>query len=95
MRCVFTERAESDLEDIADYISQDSSKQALQFIAKLRERCLAIAVAPEAYPLCPSYGAGIRKVVVGRYLLFYRAHDDEVVILHITQGARSSDDISF
>jgi toxin ParE1/3/4 len=95
MPCIFTERAEKDLEAIAEYIAQDSPSNAFQFLRKLRERCIAITAAPEAYPLCPQYGEGIRKVVFGNYLLFYQLHAAEVVILHVTHGGRHPDNIAF
>lgn len=41
-----TAEAESDLEQIGDYIAQDNPKRALSFVLALRDKCLGLADAP-------------------------------------------------
>jgi toxin ParE1/3/4 len=45
----FTPLAEADLEQIGDYIAQDSPRRALSFIRELRDQCRKIAAAPLSY----------------------------------------------
>lgn len=96
MRCVFSALAETDLEEIADYIARDKPRRALSFIGEIRERCQGLAAFPEAAPLREEFGAGLRVTPVGRYLIFYTVHPDSVRIDPILSGFRllSSDDFA-
>jgi toxin ParE1/3/4 len=69
MDCIFTTRAEDDLENIADYIAVDNPKRAVSFVQEIRNRCQRIANAPQGYALAPEYGKNIRKVPYGNYLI--------------------------
>jgi len=60
MHVVITAEAETDLEDIFDYIAQDSPRLAGEFVRQLREKALRIGTAPRSYPRRPAYGKGIR-----------------------------------
>lgn len=88
MDCIFTTRAEDDLENIADYIAVDNPKRAVSFVQEIRNRCQRIANAPQGYALAPEYGKNIRKVPYGNYLIWYTVHEGNIVILHIPHGAR-------
>ena len=87
-RCAFTEQAEADLTAIALYIADDNPTRALSFVAELRERCAEIAGHPDAFRLREEYGRGIRVAVYRRYLIFFSATADAVLIEHIRHGAR-------
>lgn len=80
--------AEQDLERIGDYIAKDNPHRALTFVRELREKCLDLALTPEAFPLVPRYERfGIRRRMHGPYLIFYRAEADQVAIVHVLHGA--------
>lgn len=84
----FSAEAESDLEQIADYIAGDNPQRALSFVQELRQKCEALAYAPLAFPAVPRYeNHDVRRRVYGNYLIFYRAEAHRVVILHILNGA--------
>lgn len=84
-----TTSAEGDLERIGDYIAQDNPKRALSFVLELRDKCLSLADTPRGFPLVPRYERyGIRRRVYGNYLIFYRADDDQVTVVHVLHGAR-------
>lgn len=96
MKLLLAAPAESDLEDIADWIAQDNPKRAVQFVEELRSACASIANMPEAHPLVPRYEpAGIRRKVFGDYLLFYRIKGATVEIIHILHGARDYEPLLF
>jgi len=68
----------------------------MTFVEELREACLALAEAPEAYTLVPRYeAASIRRRVYGNYLIFYRILDRDVQVLHVLHGARDYEAILF
>lgn len=84
-----TAEAESDLEQIGDYMAQDNPKRALSFVLELRDKCLSLAETPWGFPLAPRYERyGIRRRVYGNYLIFYRVESDRVVVVHFLHGAR-------
>ncbi|MEO8594692.1 MAG: type II toxin-antitoxin system RelE/ParE family toxin [Candidatus Solibacter sp.] len=82
--------ADSDLEEIWDYIAEDSVRAADRWIERLFETFEALARAP---------GMGHRRPdltplpvlfwPVGRYLIIYRATHGTVEIVAVTQGARN------
>ena len=88
MKVRLTAQAESDLEDIADYIAKDNPARALSFIHELRDACLGLADMPLAFQLVPRYERfAVRRKVHGSYLIFYRVEAKQVVILHVLHGA--------
>lgn len=92
MRLVFTTEARSDLTSIGDVIAQDNPSRALSFIDELEARCLALPETPLAYPLVScKKDKGIRRLVHGNYLIFYRVDNDSVVILHVLAGRMNVD----
>lgn len=84
----FSSEAESDLEQIADYIARDNPRRALSFIRELRKTCENLVENPNGFALVPRYEHhGIRRRVHGRYLIFYRVEIEKVVIVHVLHGA--------
>ena len=88
MRCVFAARAAQDIQEIGDYIARDNPRRAVTFVGELRARCEAIVLQPLAAPLKPEYGDGVRMVPFGRYLIFYAATEEVVLIERVLHGAR-------
>jgi plasmid stabilization system protein ParE len=96
VRVVFTLRAERDLEEIADFIAQDSPRRAGSFVNELREKALSLADAPHAFRLVSRFEAsGVRRRVHGRYLIFYRVEAEVVLVLHVLHGARDYEPLLF
>jgi toxin ParE1/3/4 len=89
MRCVISPLAERDLEEIGDYIAKDNPARAVTFIRDLRDRCTQLGDYPEAAPLRPALGPGIRMVPFGRYLIFYTIGAGEVRIERAIHSARN------
>lgn len=88
MIVVLSPVAERDLEEIGDYIARDSPRRDVDFIRGIRERCEAIAAAPRRAPLRDDISAGVRMVVHGHYLVFYRVTGAEIRVERILHGAR-------
>lgn len=88
-RLVITPLAESDSEEIGDYIAIDNPDRALSFILELRGQCQIIALSPQAYRLRPELGSNIRSCVHGNYVIFFTHFEETVRILRILHGARN------
>jgi toxin ParE1/3/4 len=89
MRTQYSRLALSDLENIQDYIAQDSPMNATDFIMQLLDRCDDIINAPEGYRARPDIKEGLRSVAYKSYLIFYTF--DEIVI-RIERVLRGSQD---
>ncbi|MDD3580729.1 MAG: type II toxin-antitoxin system RelE/ParE family toxin [Desulfobacca sp.] len=66
------------MKNLGDYIARDNPERAVLFIQEIRERCLKITTYPEAAPLRPELGEGVRMVPFGRYLIFYTVSSDTI-----------------
>ncbi len=89
MRVEFAEEAERSLEQIGDYIAQDSPARAESFTRELIDAALALGNAPRAYPFVPRFERlGVRRRVHGNYVILYRVEADRVFVLLIVHGAR-------
>lgn len=96
MIVTITAEAEADLEQIATYVAEQSSRSALELVRELRERCESLLDAPRGYPLVPRYEhLGIRRRPFGRFLIFYRAGTDAIEVIHILHGARDYESLLF
>lgn len=87
---MFSPLAESDLEEIGDYIARDNPSRALSFVHELRERCFHITAMPLAAPLRPELGQDVHMVVFGHYLIFYTVDVETVRVQRILHGARDT-----
>jgi toxin ParE1/3/4 len=91
MRCIFSDRSEKDLEDIGDFIAQDSPQRALSYTQELRAYCRKIAQTPKIRRVVAHLGGQLlRKALFGNYQIYYALLDDGdgVEIVHIRHGAR-------
>lgn len=95
MACLFSRRAERDLDLICDYIATDYPGRALSFVEEMRARCIAIADMPKTPRIIATVdGMTVRRVLLGRYAIYYTwiAAQQSVVILHIRHDARTDPD---
>lgn len=88
MKTVISDLVWADLEDIGDYIAQDSPMRARQFVSKLLDHCERLADFPMSAPLREDVAPGIRAASHGQYLIFYRIADGALRIERILQGNR-------
>lgn len=88
MRVELSAFVESDLEEIADYIAQDSPVRAVDFIRRLRTKLTAIGEHPLVYRLRPEIGEDARVASVGRYAILFRVSGQLVRVERVVNGAR-------
>jgi plasmid stabilization system protein ParE len=78
----------SDLEEIVDYIAQDSPRHAARVLRLLRARMKEIAKQPQIYRLRPEIGADARLATVGNYVILFRIRKNAVRIERVVHGSR-------
>lgn len=85
---IFSRSAETDLEEIGDYIAQDNPLRAVTFVREVRQHCARLARYPDVGSLRNACGEGIRVIPHGRYLIFYRQQGEALRIERILHSAR-------
>lgn len=84
----FAPVAREDLDAIALYIAEDNPERALSFVAELEARAALAAERPNSFPARDELAPGLRSILHGRYVLFFRELDDEVRIERVLHGAQ-------
>jgi plasmid stabilization system protein ParE len=88
MRLRLSPYVPGDLEEIAEYIAQDSPRHAARTLRLLRARMNEIAKQPEIYRLRPEIGAQARLATVGNYVILFRIRENAVRIERVVRGIR-------
>jgi toxin ParE1/3/4 len=92
MNLVLTETAFADLEDIENYIAQDSPTIARRFILKIFDKMDQLPEYPLSGKPVPEIGDNdIRELLLNNYRIIYQLKDDNINILRIVHGARLLD----
>jgi toxin ParE1/3/4 len=93
MRLRLSPLVPGDLEEIAEYIAQDSPRHAARLLRLLRAKMKDIAKQPEIYRLRPELGAEARLAPVGPYVILFRIRQNAVRIERVVhwQPGSSSD----
>lgn len=89
----FAPLAETDLEEIGNYIAADSPAAARRFLAELQGRCAHITEAPRGGRARPELYPGLRSVPFHRHVIFYTAEGQDVRIERILHGARDIEQV--
>jgi plasmid stabilization system protein ParE len=77
-----------DLEEIAEYIAQDSPRHAARTIRLLRSRINEITKQPEIYRLRPEIAPDARLASVGNYVILFRIRKTTVRVESVVHGTR-------
>ena len=90
---VITESAYNDLEDIENYISQDSPLMARRFINKIFERIDQLYNYPTSGKPVPEIkDRSIRELLLNKYRIIYKVVDEQHInIIRIVHGSRLLD----
>lgn len=84
-----TATAESDLEEILEYLNTYNPAAAEKFAMQLDSRCQLLPTQPKTGRPRDDLVAGMRSMVVGRYIIFFLPNDNEIVIVRILHGSRN------
>jgi addiction module RelE/StbE family toxin len=85
-----TQLAQKDLEQIYDYISDDSIANAKNFILELEKRIYSLNTFPERHPLIAEnefFASDYRHLIYKKYRVIYRISEKTVFILRVIHGA--------
>ena len=76
---IITQRAESDLQSIAEHIALDDPAAAIRFVHKLLDEAFSLAHSPQRGKMFLRK-LGVRRIVCHPYLLYYRIEMDPDVV---------------
>jgi plasmid stabilization system protein ParE len=88
MRLRLSPLVPSDLEEIAEYIAQDSPRHAVRMLRLLHTKISEIAKQPEMYRLRPEIGSEARLATLGNYVILFRIRKNVVRIERVVHGSR-------
>ena len=82
--------AEAELDQIWRYVAEQSGSLEIadRLIDLFTERFFILSRFPLAGKLRPELSHGLRSFPVGEYVIFYRAEEDHVRVLHVMHGRR-------
>lgn len=83
-----TDLARDEIAVALDYLEERSAAAAERLTAMIEERCRLLATNPFMGRARDELGPGLRSIVVGEYLLFYRITDVEVIVVRFLHGRR-------
>ena len=86
------QRARLDLFQIYSYIAEHNPDAAQVVFSDIKKKTLDLADAPYSGAPRDDLGAGLRHLVIGSYLAFYRVEDETVQVLRYLHGARNLSD---
>ncbi|MBL8895253.1 MAG: type II toxin-antitoxin system RelE/ParE family toxin [Rhizobiales bacterium] len=81
-------QAKADIEAIGDYIARHNTAAALALIGRFARRWELLATQPYSGASRDDIAEGLRYLVIGQYLAFYRVTDDAVEIARVLHGRR-------
>lgn len=89
-------QAAADLEDIGDYIANHNPSAAVRFVDALEKRWSLLTLHPFSGAPREDIAPGIRHLIIGEYLTFYRVGEDTVEIVRVPHGRRriEADDLN-
>lgn len=85
-RVIQTRTSLRDLDNIWDFIAEDSPERASRFIRELREKMEILAEQPRMGRSRDELSPGLRSFPFGNYLVFYRVADDGIIINRVLHG---------
>ena len=71
-------RAETDLEEIGDYIAHDNPERALTYVDELMAACAGIADNPQAFAKRAEIAPEVRMAIHGQHLILFRILHSEM-----------------
>ncbi len=96
-RVEWAEVARHDIEDIADYILQESPAAALRLVERIEERASSLQSMPHRGRVPPELVRFkvqlYREILITPYRLLYRIHEDRVSVLGVFDGRRDLEDV--
>jgi toxin ParE1/3/4 len=86
-----TSQANHDLQEIWDYIAEDSMESADRIVEEIEEKCALLADFPSMGHNCEELVEKLRSFPVRDYILFYQPLANGIVLVRVIHGARDID----
>lgn len=82
--------AKRDLQQISDYWTERAGANvALRMLTVIIETIIALSRHPKIGVVADQFGAGVRRIPAGNYIIYYRSHRSQrIEVLHVFHGAR-------
>ncbi|MHA1486841.1 MAG: type II toxin-antitoxin system RelE/ParE family toxin [Promethearchaeota archaeon] len=88
----WSSKAENDLNEIIDYIAQDSLEYALSFYEQVREKVENLILFPKMGRIVPEIDEpNIRELFLRNYRIIYRISEKKIQITRLFHGSRIID----
>lgn len=81
-------RAQADIEDIWDYIANDSVAQADAFVDRLSAKLQLLAMQPDIGRLRSELAPMLRSFPFGRYMIYFEPHAHGIAVVRVLHSAR-------
>ena len=81
-------RALDDLQSILGYLAERNRSAAIRLTTRFMEQWDLLATQPHSGQAAADIAPGLRRLVMGKYLAFYRVSDDTVDIVRVLDGRR-------
>ena len=89
MKIIWTQNADTDLENLVEYISEDSNIYAQAFALEILDAVQRLKDFPKSGRVVPEYQQeNTREIIVGHYRVVYETAGSTVRVLTIIHGAR-------
>ena len=92
-RVLRTSQAEEDLLEIWAHVAADTPAAGDRLLDRIASACEMLAKNPAAGRTRGELAERLRSFPVGKYVVFYRPIDDEIVVIRVLHGARDLPDL--
>jgi toxin ParE1/3/4 len=92
-KTIRSQLAQIDIDGIFDYIAEDNIDAAEEFILKLDQKFALLAKNPMLGRSRGELFPAMRSFPFGKYVIFYRAQEDDIVIMRVLHGSRDIETI--
>ncbi|MBN1498809.1 MAG: type II toxin-antitoxin system RelE/ParE family toxin [Spirochaetes bacterium] len=93
----WTKSAANDLEEIIEYISNDSVESALNILTEIKEKTDKLCSFPERGRIVPELKlhniTNYREIIYSVWKLIYRIENDNVYVMTVIEGRRNIEDV--
>jgi len=88
----WSSKAENDLNEIIDYIAQDSLEYALSFYEQVREKVENLILFPKMGRIVPELDdPNIRELILRNYRIIYKILGEKIQLVRLFHGSRIID----
>ena len=88
-RYVINVLASKDLNDIADYFTENNIEAGERFFVAFNRKCKQLVAFPNSGKSYDSINAELRGISIENYVVFYRLLEDGIEILRVIHGRRN------